>query len=272
MQDIPSPNAAKHDKQSVGTPALAESADGERRERLRVLLLGTNLWAMCVLWPAWSAQALRGIDVAFETLGLVPLLIGAALGRNGGVTSMNTALRPGLLLVVFPAALCAALALRPEALNQQLFGPFALCLLALSLCAYGAAVASSMAASGTDGLRPKHVPLGADPWDAPPRERELPRRAFIGTCVAGAAGLALVAPRLGGQAELGQAWGDAAAVGGVLTAVVGAALGVTLLAVHLGDGLRAPSRRDPEPETGLRTAWFLFLALLGAVTYFVVQP
>jgi hypothetical protein len=280
MQDIPSRYAAKPGKRPAraaagagarSTGAAADDAGVERRERLRVLLLGANLWVLCVLWPAWSAHApARGVDVAFETLGLLPLALGAALGRARDGTALS-ALRPALLLVVFPAALCAALALRGEPLNQQLFGPFALCLLALSLCAYGAAVASSLAARG-DALRPKHVALGEEPWDAAPPARELPRRVFVGAFVAGAAAIAFVAPRLGGPVELERAWGDAAAAGGVLTAVVGAALAVTLLAVHLADGLRAPPPRAPEGDPGLRTAWFLFLALLGAVTFFVVQP
>jgi hypothetical protein len=97
------------------------------------------------------------------------------------------------------------------------------------------------------------------------------QRAFIALCFAGAAALCVVAPALGGLSSLEQAWGDAALSGGVLTAIVGAALSVTTLAVYLGSGLR--SLRTPEPPDGtFRAAWFLFLALLGAVVYFVVQP
>jgi hypothetical protein len=264
MQDILSPYAAKHDKPPA-TPSAA------RRDQLRVLLLGTNLWVVCVLWPALSGRSERGIDVAFETLGVLPLVLGALI-RPGHTGARADVLRPLLLLVVFPAALCAAIALRSEALNQALFGPLALCLLATSLCAYGAAVAAGISRNQGAELRVKHVALGSDPWDAAPRERELPRRAFIAVCTVGAAALAWIAPSLGGYGALEEAWGDAAAVGGVLTAVVGAALGVTLLAVYLGEGLRAPSAQPTEADPGLRTAWFLFLALLGAVTYFVVQP
>jgi hypothetical protein len=268
MQDILSPHAAKPDK----ARASKLGASPARRDQLRVLLLGVNLWALCVLWPALFnvGHRERGIDVAFETLGLLPLALGTVLRRSDSGARADV-LRPTLLLVVFPAALSAAIALRAEALNQQLFGPFALCLLATSLCAYGAAVASYLGRHARAELSAKRVPLGPDPWDAAPAERWLPRRAFIGACVAGAAGRAWVAPSLGGYADLEAAWGDAAPMGGVLTAVVGAALAASVLAIHLSEGLRAPTRH-PEGDTGLRTAWFLFLALLGAVTYFVVQP
>ena len=271
MQDIPSPNAAKHGNARARTMSITPMQSSERRDRLRLLLLGTNLWVVCVVWPALAGQAERGIDLASETLGLLPLALGAWLGR-GEAGSRRDVLRPLLLLVVFPAALCGAVALRPEPLNQELFGPLALCLLAISLCAYGAAVTTALARNAAPQLHIKSTALGADPWDAPPPESERPRRAFIAACVAGAAALAWVAPSLGGYAELQEGWGDAAAVGGVLTAVVGCALAVALLAIFLGEGLRAPVSPTTQSDPGLRTAWFLFLALLGAVTYFVVQP
>jgi hypothetical protein len=293
MQDISSRSTTKPDNQEAAGAA-------ERRERLRVLLLGTNLWVLCVLWPAWSARIERGIDIAFETLSLLPLALGALVDaapsrhdararfhrgiapalRGGASSATAPALRGGawqrpvLWLVVFPAAIGAALALRPEPVDQQLFGPLAMCVLALSLCAYVAAAASGMGRSDAPALRVSHQPLGAEPWDAPPPEHDLPRRLLIGVCFAGAVALGVIAPRLGGFEALEAAWGDAAPLGAMLSAVVGAALGITVLAVHLGQGLRAPAarERDPDADTALRTVWFLFLALLGAATYVIVQP
>jgi hypothetical protein len=47
---------------------------------------------------------------------------------------------------------------------------------------------------------------------------------------------------------------------------------VATLAVYLGNGLRGvAAAAEPQSDGALRAAWFLFLALLGAVTYYVVQ-
>jgi hypothetical protein len=233
-----------------------------------VLLLGTNLWALCVLWPALAGHGEGAARPALETFSILPLVLGAGvIGRR-----LRWA-QPLLLFGVFPLALAAALALRPEAMNTQLYGPLGTVLLALSLCGYGAAAAVSLD-RGADLLPVAHVALGRDPWDAPPPERSRRQRAFVALCFAGAAGIALVAPTLGGASALERAWGDAAAVGGVLSAVVASALGVTVLAVYMAAGLRASSatERPPRGDVTLRVVWFLFLALLGAVTYLIVQP
>jgi hypothetical protein len=240
------------------------------RERLRVLLLGLNLWALCVLWPALAGRggAEGAATVSLEAFSLLPLALGTGvLGQR-----LRWA-RPALLLVVFPVALTAALALRPEQANAQLYGPLGILLLALSLCAYGAAAAVSVD-PGAEELRTTHAALGSDPWDAPPPDRGLRQRGFIAVCFAGAAGVALIAPTLGGQSAVEHAWGDAASAGGVLTAVVAAALGVAVLAVYMGSALRAKAtpERTPRGDVALRIVWLLFLALLGAVTYFIVQP
>jgi hypothetical protein len=60
----------------------------------------------------------------------------------------------------------------------------------------------------------------------------------------------------------------------VLSAVIAAALGIAVLAIYMPNALRAKTGNEHKPrsDTTLRMAWFLFLALLGAVTYFIVQP
>jgi hypothetical protein len=146
-------------------------------------------------------------------------------------------------------------------------------LLALSLCGYGAAAAASLDVPA-QVLSVTHAPLGTDSWDAVPPERGMRQRLFIALCVTGAGAIALVAPTLGGTSVIERAWGDAAGVGAVLSAVVAAALGIAVLAIYLPNALRARGASDqpPRADTTLRVAWFLFLAMLGAVTYFIVQP
>jgi hypothetical protein len=173
-------------------------------------------------------------------------------------------------LAVYPAALAASVALAPAERSAQHLGPLSLDLLFLSLCAYGASAARACAEPASELAASQHA-LGNEPWDAPEPERRLLQRAIAALCACGAVAVAIVAPALGGPQALQDAWGDAAAQGGVLTAVVGAALGVTVIGVFLGSGLRSDRAEPAHPDAPLRTAWFLFLALLGAVTYFVVS-
>jgi hypothetical protein len=232
-----------------------------------VLLLGANVWVLGVLWPLLGSRTTSPTELVVGLLCPLPLLLGGALSTAKGLRSLRSA----VWLIVYPALLAVALASRPEALNQQLYGPFALVLLWLSLCAYGASAVTAALVRAPE-LAAVHTALGAAPRDAPQNARRPLQLALVVVCFAGAAALCLVAPRAGGLSALEQAWGDAALSGGVLTAVVGAALGVATLAIYLGSALRA--KREPEPHTDapLRVTWFLFLALLGIVTYFVIQP
>jgi hypothetical protein len=237
------------------------------RVRLRVLLLGANLWALCALWPALAGRGEGPALLALSAFSVLPLALWAALGQR-----MRWA-QSLLLFIMFPVALAAVLALRPEALNAQLYGPLGMVLLAVSLCGYGAAAAASLDVPA-QVLSVTQASLGADPWDAAPAERGMRQRVFIAMCVAGAGAIALVAPAIGGTSVLERAWGDAAGVGAVLSAVVAAALGVAVLAIYMPNALRAKTgaEQTPRGDSTLRVVWFLFLALLGAITYFVVQP
>ena len=58
----------------------------------------------------------------------------------------------------------------------------------------------------------------------------------------------------------------------MLSAILGGALAVAVLAAFLPSALRQDaSDLEPRADAALRTGWYLFLALLGAVTYYVVQ-
>lgn len=245
-----------------------------RRRVLAVLLLGLNLWAIALLWPLLSApEPSGGENIALALACLAPLLLGAALhGAFAQRLSPPPWLAGALWLAVYPAAVSAALAVRPEPLNQLSHGPAALALLAIALCAYGASAALACAEHAPE-LPAVQNALGAEPWDAPEPDRRRLQRAIVALCMAGAAAIAVVAPAIGGFEALEAAWGESALAGGVLTAVIGASLGVAAIGVFLGSGLRAEGESDgARPDAPLRAAWFLFLALLGAVTYFVVTP
>jgi hypothetical protein len=272
MQNSPTRTSTTPADAAASGPARVRGEAGppgtlQGRARLRVLLLGANLWALCAFWPALAGRGEGPVLLALSTFSAVPLALWAALGER-----MRWA-RAVLLFVVFPVALAAVLALRPEARSAQLYGPLGMVLLALSLCAYGAAAAASLDVPA-QVLSVTHAPLGADPWDAPPPERGMRQRLFIALCASGAGAIALVAPTLGGTSVLERAWGDAAGVGAVLSAVVAGALGIAVLAIYMPNALRARSatEQSPRSDTTLRVAWFLFLALLGAITYVVVQP
>jgi hypothetical protein len=142
----------------------------------------------------------------------------------------------------------------------------------VALCAYGASAAAACVENAAE-LTAVQSPLGAEPWDAPETEQRRLQRVIVAAFIGGAAAIAVVAPAVGGFAALEAAWGDAALSGGVLTSVIGAALGATAVGVFLGSGLRSEGESEgARGDRPLRTAWFLFLALLGAVTYFVVTP
>jgi hypothetical protein len=266
MQDIATRTLTKPD---VGQ-SLAQLTSA--RERLRVLVLGMQVWVIGVAWPMLDATRTIGpLEVALGSACLSALIAGALVPARGGSRAARDRLQPVLWLVAFPALIAASCGARPERWNQHLYGSFGLVLLWLALCAYGAKAALVSAGE------PPRLPSTSLPLDEPippPGGDSLRQRGLALLCMAGGAAIALIAPTWGGLAPLEQAWGDAALTGGVLTAVIGGALGVTTIAVFLGQGLRevSPMRPPSRKEVLLRALGYLWLALLGAVTYFIVIP
>jgi hypothetical protein len=251
----------------------AQAPPGARtRSLLAVVLLGVNLWGMAVLWPLLGSARAPALERWLAPACLVPLWLGAAayllLARRPRLA--NT-VASGSWLAAYPAALASWLAARAERDNLSQLGAAASSMVVLALCAFGACAAAACAERRAP-VTAVHAPLGAEPWDAPGAERRLLQRFIVGLTAAGALAIAVVAPAPSGWDELERGWGEAALEGGVLTAVVGAALGVATLAVFLGGALRTDNTAPPRGEPKLRAAWFLLLALLGGVTYFVVQP
>jgi len=245
--------------------------------RLKALVLGCNAAWIGVFWPLFVEGSARSFDIFMGFLCLSVLLLGTLtsappLTRQAGLGNiLGQFWRGACLLVAFPVSLAAVIACRSEALNLRIFGPATLTILGLSLCAYGA-FAAQVCASPTETLAATYTNLGDRPRDAPPALRGRLQAMFVGLCCVGACGLVFIAPAWGGSSALAAAWGDAAMAGGVLTAVVGTALGVATLTVFLSTGLRQPTTVPPRTGAALRATWFLFLALLGAITYIVIKP
>jgi hypothetical protein len=266
MQDTATRTLTKPD---VGT-SLAGKASA--RERLRVLVLGMQVWVIGVAWPMLDATRTAGmLEVALGSAGLGALIAGALVPARAGSRMPRDLAQPVLWLIAFPGLLAASAGARPERWNQHLFGSVGLVLLWLALCAFGAKAAL---VSAGEAPRMPSTSFPLDEPTPPAGDGALRQRAVVLLCVTGGAAIALIAPTWGGLPALEQAWGDAALTGGVLTAVIGGGLGVTTIAVFLGQALReaSPARPPSRREMLLRALGYLWLAVLGAVTYFIVIP
>jgi hypothetical protein len=266
MQDTATRTLTKPD---VGT-SLARAISV--RERLRVLVLGMQVWVIGVAWPMLEGTRTVGrLEFALGSASLLALIAGALVRGRAGSRAPRDLLQPALWLVAFPALVVASCGARPERSNQHLYGSLGLVLLWLALCAFGAK-AALVSAGEAPRMPSTSFPHGEETPQA--GDRSLRQRGLALLCVIGGAAIALVAPTRGGLPALEQAWGEAALTGGVLTAVIGGALGVTTIAVFLSQGLREapPARAPSRKEVLLRTLGYLWLAALGAVTYFIVIP
>ena len=232
-----------------------------------MLVLGANTWLVSAGWPLLTAE---GAGIAPWVAGAVALgaLVGGALlhGRGGAPTARA---RDALWWLAFPIATTAATARAYDPMGDAPLSPLPLLLAPLSACAFGAALATATgpAARAIDvELTPLRV-------SGQPSGRSTLRRALVPALfAAGALVLGLLLPALGDPAGLTARWGAGSRQGAMLSAVVGGALAIAVVASFLPAALRKdPRDLEPRPDAALRTAWYLFLALLGAVTYYVVQ-
>jgi len=252
-----------------GDPSRATEKNGRARRVLPVAALGTNLWIVGVLWPLLATESGSFRAYLAATAALLPLVAGTVLLAREGPVWLHM-LGEAAWLALFPIACGAVIAAWPEA-GERALGTPSVVLLALALCGYAAAAARTCAPEHPTATitRVSRAKVSAA---TTPRARRWLRSAVVVLCVAGAVALSLVAP---GEtlAALGRKPDEHARASAVLTAVVGSALGCTLIAVFLASGLRTDAQpREPRLDASLRAAWFLLLALLGGVTYYVVQP
>jgi hypothetical protein len=245
-------------------PASPERSVPNGRGALPVLALGLNTWLVAVGWPLHSARALGPAQWALAAAALLGISLGAWAQQAGHARSAAV-----LLWAAFPTALCAASASAYAVAAELAFTPLALGLAPLSLCGYGAAVA----AFAPPPRRIAHELSPLTSHAAPPPRSRLPHALLTALFVVGATTLTVILPALSPPHATSSRWGAAVLEGSVLVAVVGGALGVTVIAVFLP----AVERRDPRAratrgDASLRIAWLLFVSLVGAATYVTVQP
>ena len=250
----------------------ANDAAGPRgRSTVPVLALGVHTWLVAVGWPLFTSDETGPAPFVAGLFALFALGAGAALHAFGDarVVAIRYA-RDAAFWLAFPIATCAASASAYDAAGDDTLALLPLLLGPLSLAAYGAALVG-VTARAPQPIAVELTPLRAATTARPARalRTALPQLLFGG----GAIALGLVLPALGDPAALAARWGDGRRPGAVLAAILGGALAVALLGSFLPATLRRDARDlEPRPDAALRTAWYLFLSLLGAVTYYVVQP
>ena len=227
-----------------------------RAEAARIWVLGANLWTVACLMPGLIAGQLAVAGGSAALLALVAL----------GVRSRpRRVLSATLLLALFPAGVLALVLTLDRLTGGGAHPPLALALAAASLLAYGAVTAQALArpAAREDIRHREMTTLLGDPAA---RGRRWRRRSLLTVATLGAVALAVVAPFVGGELALARAWGDSATAAGTLTAVVGGALGVVVLAAFIGPGLRR-QRPPPASRRRWRVVMFLVVAATGGVVH-----
>lgn len=200
-----------------------------------------------------------------------PLGASADSGGRGPLGAYALPAARWLLLGAYPASLGLSLTLGSERTRELAHGAFSMSLCAAALLAYVvAAVVACRAELRT--IEIEAHPLTSPREPSPPDGVQL-RRAVTALVLCGAFAIAVVAPLTPSYPELAAAWGDAADAGAALTALVGTAIAVSVVAVYLGAALRrAETRPDNARARRQRIVTLLVLTLLGLITYFTVIP
>jgi hypothetical protein len=234
---------------------------------LVVLGLGFNAWLTHVLFVLLSAET-RAMQYVVGASALVCLALGVgARVWEDRLPGRQVASR-WLLLCIYPTSLALALALEQARETAHSYLSMPLC--AASLLAYCIAAAVALREPLTPLVSESH-PISSR-RQGPPAPRTL-RAAVIVIVLLGAFAIAVVAPLWPPYSEVTRGWGDAAAAGATLGALVATATAVSVIAIHLGTILRrAEPRVEPVRVRRNRIATLVFLALLGFVTYVTVAP
>lgn len=247
--------------QSVEIATRPDHKRGIGLEMGRVMVLGLNAWTVMLLLPMILASPRSATAILWLVPPLLPLTAGiAALPRSRPLSAW-------LLLGGFPIAVVAIMAALPALVVDSPFSTPGVALGALCLCAFGAAAALS--AGRPRQLRETSTrPLTSV---APTQEhtgRRWVRRAVLFVTTAGAAALAWLAPAVGDRTGYQAAWGDTAREAATLTAVVGGALAVSIVALFVGPSLRASRTRPPSSRrVRRRVGWLLLSVAIGAAFY-----
>lgn len=232
----------------------------------RVVLLGLNAWLVALLIPSLHVGLVGAADLGLLALPLAVLGPGLFFLRGG-----NLSVARWVLLAGVPAALGAAIALRPQLVELEAYGTMGLALGAASVLAFLAAAAQAVSADRE--LKPAVAqPLVGKEPVVEPTSRRWMRRGLLALAALGAFALTVVAPALPTRQERERAWGDAMDDAAVLTAVVAAVATAIALAALIGPGLRAarPARDEPARRRR-RLAAAMLIGTAAAVGWMVLR-
>lgn len=282
----------RKDSRSQAVPKVLKSlhsattgSEGVMRQRaLGVGLAWINLWVLWVGWPALFSDHLPWGDVALSCLSCGLLALGTRLLRTRHTLELDQTEQPmarassrirlGLLaqLVLAPAFLAATVATRPEAQNRHVFDTPTLVFASLSLSLYGAS-ALSYAQPLWLSQQGVGIPLTHHPWMSQPRFYERVRGTILlSVMLIGAVAIGIVAPGIDDFETLEGAWGESVLEGGLLTAVLGGALGVAIVGLSFTEAMRPRSTHSAYSGRGFpRAAAFIAMATLGTIVYWLVR-
>lgn len=249
----------------VADPARAGMRGVNEANTVRASILGVNAWLVTVLWPLASSGGAPDVTRGVIACGSLALLVAGLLAlrvRRLGAGAW-------LSLCAFPASMIVATAWHATTWDASR-DPLVLMLQALSLLAYGAAVAPSAEAAPT--VSSQSIGLEAHAGGTESTRTRRTRTALTALACSGAFALAVLAPILGDPGKFRSAWGGATREGGVLIAVVGASAAVASVT-----GFASALRADHDERVSSRERWFrvgslLLLALLGGGTWFAIHP
>ncbi len=232
--------------------------------------LGASAWSSSLGWPLLTLGRTTR-PWSFSLAALLPLLAGLAVDRSARTATGQSTAR-WLLLAAYPAALAFALSSFAPGQAERAHTALSIALAALTLAAY-AAVAALATREPAQTLPAVREPLPKTPAPQPQPGHTLRIISSV-VMIAGAFCLAVVAPMFPEVASVEAAWGDTAAAGSVLAALLAGGLAVSVVALFLGSVLRADAAElsPTGAELRARVLLMLFVALLAGVVYYTITP
>lgn len=264
----------KHEiKHSSGSKQSKELTEREslsgiiqtNEDRWSILLLSLNVWLVVVLWPLIVVEGSSPLSIILSIAPLGINLFGIHLMGRGNDKAQ------WILLAAFPIGISAAVASRPESINQQTFTPLVLVFAVVSLSAYGVFTASALTRQHRR-FRVNYKPLQEYPWRPAKPHRQWLRYSVIAIVLVGILFISVIGTSSGGYSPLKNAWANAAPQGGLFTSLIGMALSVAVMVFFLGPVLRS----NPEPPLSRKFQFrriisSLILSVIGVLTYLLTQ-